>query len=163
VVFQLSSSSIWLGEPWILSIRSFLTNYPTMVAICLSSWSSLYYFWVHILGLRYPMPFIGLIGSTLAVLVTFLLILFKFPKSWQIKEEFKIRKMFFLLVIFFTQIILFTYLFLEWAFARINSSYQWLFALTLPFIREGLTNVFAWLCTKSSGIKVYFLLRSGCS
>jgi ABC-type spermidine/putrescine transport system permease subunit I len=101
------------------------------------------------------MPFIGLIGATLAVLVTFLIIILKFPKSWQVKESFKERKMFFVVVISFTQIILFTYLFLEWAFAWIDPSNQWMFAILLPFIREGLTHIFAWLCSKSSGINVF--------
>ena len=158
VAFQLTSCAVWLGEPRILSKRLFVTNYIVMLLIGSSSWSTFYFLWVHVLDLTYPMPFIGLIGSTLAMVVTFMIIILEFPQIFRVTESFQKRKKYFMLVIFFTQIIFFTYFFLELAFAKIDPAYQWVLAVTLPFIREGLSQLFEWLCRESSGMKVTFIM-----
>ena len=44
-----------------------------------SAWSACYLLWVHGLGLRYPMPFTGLGGYVLAMVVTFINIICSFP------------------------------------------------------------------------------------
>jgi hypothetical protein len=155
VLFQLSSSATWLGVPQILSLRLFLTNYLVMLMIIPTVWSACYYLWVHVLVLQYPMPFIGLSGYLPAMMITFLIIICKFPKSWQVTEAFKKRWKFYIFVIFYTQIIFFTYFFLEAAFTMIDPAYQWVLAISLPLIREFHIHVFGWLCHKSAGIEVF--------
>ena len=123
-----------------------------------SVWSVVYYLWVQVLSLKYPMPFIGLVPYLPAMIVSFLIIIFKFPQSLRVTESFQKRKKYFMLVIFFTQIIFFTYFFLELAFAKIDPAYQWVLAVTLPFIREGLSGLFEWFCRESSGMKVTFIM-----
>ena len=155
MLFQLSSSATWLGLPQILSLPMFLKNYLVHLLIIPSAWSACYLLWVHGLGLRYPMPFTGLGGYVLAMVVTFINIICSFPDRWQQSESFKKKRKFFISVIMYT---FFTYFFLEWAFTMINPSYQWILAFSLPLIREGHIYVFGILCTKSAGGQVLSML-----
>ena len=86
--------------------------------------------------------------------LTFLVLLFSFPESWTCIDSFKNRRNYFCLVIFYTQLIFFTYFGLEIAFVRIEPSYQWILAITLPLIREGHTYVFGLITSKSAGKEV---------
>ena len=122
-------------------------------------WSAFYLLWVHVLGLRYPMPFIGLSGYLAAMVITFINIIFWFPKSWHSSGAFRRRRKFFIYVIIYTQVIFFTYFFLEWAFTVISPDYQWVLAISLPIIREGHTYVFGILCSKSAGVQVSQLFK----
>jgi hypothetical protein len=104
------------------------------------------------------MPFIGLGGYLLSMVVTFINIIYWFPHGWKLSESFKKRRKFFIFVIIYTQVIFFTYFFLEWAFTMINPSFQWILAISLPLIREGHIYVFGILCTKSAGVQVFDII-----
>ena len=142
MLFQILSSATWLGVPRIFSLNLFLVNYLVNLMIIPIVWSAWYLLWVHVLGLRYPMPFIGLSGYLAAMVITFINIIFWFPKSWHSSGAFRRRRKFFIYVIIYTQVIIFTYFLLEWAFTIISPDYQWVLAISLPIIREGHTHVF---------------------
>ena len=154
VTYQLSSSAAWLGVSQLLSWRLFLVNYTVMVLTVLGVWSAFYYLWVHILSLPYPMPFIGVTGFLTALPLSFLILVLIFPHSWTAVQSFKTRRKYFMLVIVFTQLIFCTYFGLEIAFVWLEPGYQWILALALPLIREGLTHIFGLLTTRAAGKQV---------
>ena len=154
VLYQLSSSSVWLAQPNILSRRMFIITYLISLMIIPSVWSLCYVLWVKLLDLPYPMPFIGLAGYLPSMVSTFLCIIFSLPQSWSQESSFRLRRKFFQLVIMYTQVIFLTYFMLEWVFSLVNPSYQWIIAIFLPMLREGHNFIFSYLCSKSAGMKV---------
>ena len=143
-----------LGWVQLLSWRLFLTKYTVMMLIQLAVWSACYYLWVHLLVFPYPMPFICVAGYLVSMPITFLILIFSFPQSWTGVQSFRTRRKYFFFVILYTQLIFLTYFGLEIAFIRIDPSYQWILAITLPIIREGHTYVFGLITSKSAGKQV---------
>ena len=134
--FFIFTANSLLNMDGIFKIKHYIATWLLGAAFYTFSWLSTYAIWVHLLGFRYPLPFVGIINAVLGLASQVLAVWFLFPKAWSKLPAIKTRHKW--LVVFYVVVINLSicYWIMWWVFINVPSDYQWIMALWLPIFRE---------------------------
>ena len=82
-MFLITSTNTYLAISGVFGLKTFLLMWIVGMAAMAITWTSLYYLWVHILHLAYPMPLIGLFNFVAGFVAEVIVLYFQIPKSWR--------------------------------------------------------------------------------
>ena len=95
-----------------------------------------YILWDRIFGFRPPLPFQqNLVGVSIGLMVI-LIIWLLLPSKWRKDKSYQKRYRYYIATHFYGFFILYKYTALGKLFIEVNPNYQWILALSLPFLRE---------------------------
>ena len=153
MAFHLANTSAWMNLDSIWTLRTFLRVYLAGAVAMMVFWCLLYLIWVPLLGLPYPIPFIGLLNYPAALGAIIAAIWFTFPKTWRDDSGFRKRAKYLLLAISYVAFIDLEYWLFSWLFFFISLDYQWVLGPLLPLCRELNGKYLTKICMKMAGKK----------
>ena len=126
----------WFALPEFLSLQTFISIYLSGCIGTIIFWSMLTLVWTTGLNQPYPVPLMGAINATAALLFQVLFVWMKFPSSWRCHPDFRKHRKWLLFGMLYIVFVSVQYWALSWAFFAIPIDYQWILAIVLPLIRE---------------------------
>ena len=133
VIFRCSN---YMNITYIKNLRSFLTMWSVGSAILLTLYGMQFLVWHKWMGFNYPVPLNGYITACAGMITFYTAICFQFPKTWRRESKFKRRLMSFVLAMGINQALVIQYAIITFILLNIDTDFQWIAALFLPFIRE---------------------------
>ena len=129
--------SYWMNIRYILTWKKFVIFWALMTIFIFVTNAILKMIWKKILNYRPPMPFQPMITNSYAILFSCLTLWYLFPAKWRQHIEFKERFKY-LVVALMTNFMLVNidYIILGKIFTILPEKYQWVLAVTFPFLRE---------------------------
>ena len=105
------------------------------------SWCVTAYFWVYVLGLRYPIPMMATINQIVGLTLMGIALWSQMPKAWLTVASFKTRAKW-MIVFHLTVVVISPFYKVLWIImANLPEYYQPIMAVVLPLIREGLGEI----------------------
>ena len=80
-LFLITSTNTYLAISGVFGLKTFLLMWITGMVAMAITWTSLYYIWVHLLHLVYPMPLIGLFNFVAGFVAEVIVLYFQIPKG----------------------------------------------------------------------------------
>ena len=128
-LFLITSTNTYLAISGVFGLKTFLLMWITGMAAMAITWTSLYYIWVHLLHLTYPMPLIGLFNFVAGFVAEVIVLYFQIPKSWRQNAGFFKTLLWLIATQLFLIVVFLIYFILGWGFYIIPRNYQWTLAL----------------------------------
>ena len=123
-----------------------ITYFAGYVLGYICSWVGSTFFWVYVMGLRYPVPLGGIINQILGLITMVLSIIFQLPKAWRKVESFKIRAKW-VIIYHLTGVAISALYWVLWVvMSVVPVDYQPIMAVVIPLFREGLVEVLQPTC-----------------
>ena len=128
-LFLITSTNTYLAISGVFGLKTFLLMWMTGMVAMAITWTSLYYIWVHLLHLTYPMPLIGLFNFVAGFVAEVIVLYFQIPKSWRQNAGFFKTLLWLIATQLFLIVVFLIYFILGWGFYIIPRNYQWTLAL----------------------------------
>ena len=150
-MFLISSTNTYLAISGVFGLPSFLLMWLAGLTAMAATWSLLHTLWVTALGLRYPMPLIGLINFVAGFGAEVAVLYFQIPRTWRQNPKFFTTIIWLVVTQLFLIVVFLLYFLLGFGFYVIPMDYQWTMALIIPFVDGFSTKILGALANKAAG------------
>ena len=125
------------------------------------TWCVFTMIWIHVMGLRYPIPFGGTICQLVGLALMVVSLWFQMPKAWRMVVSFKSRAKW-VIVFHLTVVSIALFYKVLWIImANLPEDYQPVMAVLIPLIREGLGEILKMIGQLASLTNIFLPLSLG--